>query len=97
MKNRFFNQRLLSESYGFVRMRQALSLKELNDSVEFYSAISFNRPIIGYIRCSKSLNIIHIFVFIYLLFIDVNSNVAKHLSKNSYISNDTKLIKISLK
>ena len=36
MKNRFFNQGLLFESYCFVGMRQALSLKELNDSVEFY-------------------------------------------------------------
>ena len=30
MKNRFFNQGLLSESYGFVGMRQALSLKEID-------------------------------------------------------------------
>ena len=35
VKNRFFNQGLLAESFGFVGMRQALSLKELNDSVEF--------------------------------------------------------------
>ena len=31
------------------------------------------------------LAVIYLFVFIYSLFIDVNSNVAQHLSKNSYI------------
>ena len=31
------------------------------------------------------LAVIYLFVFIYLLFIDVNSNVDQHLSKNSYI------------
>ena len=31
------------------------------------------------------LAVIYLFVFIYYLFIDVNSSVAQHLSKNSYI------------
>ena len=48
MKNRFFNQGLLAESYGILNL------------IIFHSAISFNRPIIGYmyIRCSNSLSFI---------------------------------------